>query len=61
MLILVNRKTGKIHTGPSTNSPMCNQCGNKRIPSMVVPSASFVAAAPAEAFCKKCFPEGKPV
>lgn len=60
MMILVNRKTGKIHRGYRTNSPMCNQCGDTQIPQLSEASETRVAAATEAAFCRKCFPDGKP-
>lgn len=57
--VLRNRKTGTYHRGAG-NAPNCNHSGSRSIPSCIPAQAADAERASISAFCRKCFPDGKP-
>lgn len=59
--IVRSASTGKYHSSSAgTNTIHCNYSGQVRVPRLVAATASDIKRASAEAFCRKCFPAGKP-
>lgn len=52
--------TGTYHKAISRNTTCCNYSGQRRTGRNNKATETQIAAAPETAFCKKCFPNGKP-
>ena len=60
--IVKSRMTGKYHLAAiNSNSLDCNYSGQARRPNVRKAQACEIVKANDESFCKKCFPNGKPV
>lgn len=57
--VIRNLRTGTYHAGRG-NAPRCNHSGSRRIPRCVPAQMADAERAPGSAFCRKCFPDGKP-
>ena len=54
--------TGTYHQSyVGANVTNCNASGQRRIPRLITATESELERARDDAFCKKCFPNGKPV
>lgn len=58
MQVYQSRTTKKLHKGDGVNTA-CNYSGQARRPQVLAVSAAFLAKAPAEMYCSKCFPTAK--